>query len=550
MHKTVTGKIIDVFNRRTFKGKIEIRSGKIYRIEECDDVEDVFILPGLIDSHVHIESSMLIPTEFSKMVVPRGTVAVVSDPHEIANVNGIEGVEFMMKNAAKSPLKMFFGAPSCVPATIFETSGAVIDHKDVDYLLTNGCIVLSEMMNFPGVISREAEVMKKIDVAKKHGKKIDGHALGLSNHDLKKYIDAGISTDHECSTLEEAFEKLELGMNILIREGSAAKNFEALSSLIETHTDKVMLCTDDSHPDELLKIGHIDKLIKRGLKKGYSNFDLITVSSVNPVKHYELPVGLLRIGDSADFICVDDLENFNVVCPFINGEPVFERGKNGVTSEKEFPLNYFKAAPITFEDIKIISKGRHTSINVIEAFDGDLFTKKFLWKHNTDEGNEIFPDTKSDILKIVVVNRYNNSKPVVGFIKNFGLKRGAIGGTVAHDSHNIIVVGADDESIVEVCDRIIELKGGIVLKDPELNKIEELPLPYAGLMTNENGISVAEKYDYLNKRAKDMGCTFHAPFMTLAFMSLLVIPEIKLGDRGLFDVTSFNFLPLFNNGEM
>ena len=394
MHKTVTGKIIDVFNRRIFKGKIEIKSGKIYRIEECDDVEDVFILPGLIDSHVHIESSMLIPTEFSKMVVPRGTVAVVSDPHEIANVHGIEGVEFMMKNAAKSPLKMFFGAPSCVPATTFETSGAVIDHKGVDYLLTHGCIVLSEVMNFPGVISGEEEVMKKIDVAKKHGKKIDGHALGLSNHDLKKYIEAGISTDHECSTLDEAFEKLELGMNILIREGSAAKNFEALSSLIETHTDKVMLCTDDSHPDELLKIGHIDKLIKRGLKKGYSIFDLITVSSVNPVKHYGLPIGLLREGDPADFICVDDLENFNVVCTFINGEPVYERGKNGVTSEKEEPLNYFKASPITVEDIKIISKGRHASINVIEAFDGDLFTKKFLWKHNIEEGNEICSDTR------------------------------------------------------------------------------------------------------------------------------------------------------------
>ena len=492
MKRVVSGNIVDVFNRRIFKGIIEIDAGKIVSISGNDLVDDVYILPGLIDSHVHIESSMLIPTEFSKMVVPRGTISVVSDPHEIANVHGVDGVRFMMRNAAKSPLKMFFGAPSCVPATTFETNGATIDHQDVEYLLSNGCIVLSEMMNFPGVIAGEKEVLEKIAVAKKLNKKIDGHALGLSNHDLKKYVDAGITTDHECSTLEEALEKIDLGMNILIREGSAAKNFEALSSLIETHTDKVMLCTDDSHPDELLKIGHIDKLIKRGLKKGYSIFDLITVASLNPIKHYGLPVGMLREGDYADFICVDDLKNFNVVCTFIDGEPVFEKGINRIVSEKEIPLNHFNATSITIEDIKVISKGSKTLINVIEAFDGDLFTKRYSWKHDVEKGEEVLPDTNLDILKIVVVNRYKNETPQIGFIKNFGLKRGAIGGTIAHDSHNIIVVGADDESIVDVCDRLIEMKGGIALKDPELNIADELPLPYSGLMTNENGTDVAK----------------------------------------------------------
>ena len=549
MNREFSGKIIDVFRRRIYGGVIRIVDGKINSIIESDDIEDVYILPGLIDSHVHIESSMLIPTEFSRLVVPRGTVAVVSDPHEIANVHGVKGVEFMLQNAKRSPLKMFFGAPSCVPATEFETNGAVIGHEEIRYLLSNGCIVLSEMMNFPGVISGDKEVMKKIEVAKSLGKKIDGHALGLSNHDLRKYVEAGISTDHECSTLDEALEKIDLGMKILIREGSAAKNFEALSSLIETHTNDVMLCTDDSHPDELLKIGHIDKLIKRGLKKGYSIFDLLTVASVNPVKHYGLPVGLLRIGDPADFICVDDLESFNVTCTFIDGEPVYERGKNKIISVDEIPLNHFNASKIKKEDIKVYSKGCKTSINVIEAFDGDLFTKKFLWQHNYKKGEEVRTDTDLDILKIVVVNRYIDSKPAVGFIRNFGLKSGAIGGSIAHDSHNIILIGVDDESIVKACNRLIDMKGGIALIDPALNVIEELALPYSGLMTNEDGIKVAEKYDALNKKAKELGCGFHAPFMTLAFMSLLVIPEIKIGDKGLFDVTSFNFIPIFENGN-
>ena len=549
MKKSISGKIVDVFHKKIFSGVIQFENGIISDIFKSDDVEDVFILPGLIDSHVHIESSMLIPTEFSKMIVPRGTVSIVADPHEIANVHGISGVEFMLKNAAKSPVKMFFGAPSCVPATRFETSGAVLDHNDVEYLLSNGCIVLSEIMNFPDVINGETEVLKKIEIARKLGKRIDGHALGLSNTDLKKYVEAGIETDHECSTLDEALEKIELGMKILIREGSAAKNFEALSSLIETHTNDVMLCTDDSHPDELLKIGHIDKLIKRGLKKGYSIFDLITVASVNAVFHYGLPVGLLRIGDNADFICVNNLEDFDVVSTYINGEVVFKNGVNKIESQIEMPLNNFNASKISIDDIKIFSENYDTFINVIEAFDGDLFTKKFHWHHGVETGKEIFSDTNGDILKVVVVNRYKKADPKVGFIKNFGLKRGAIGGSIAHDSHNLIILGDDDKSIVDVCNRLIELKGGIALKDPVSNDTIELALPFSGLMTNMAGELVASKYDKLNRAAKNMGCTFNAPFMTLAFMSLLVIPEIKIGDKGLFDVNSFNFISLFSNGK-
>ncbi len=546
MKQFISGKIVDVFNRRIFDGVIVVENKIIVDIYESENVENIFILPGLIDSHVHIESSMLIPTEFSKMIVPRGTVSVVSDPHEIANVHGISGVEFMINNAAKSPVKMFFGAPSCVPATSFETSGATLNHKDVETLLKNGCVVLSEMMNFPGVINGEEEVMKKIAVAKKLGKNIDGHALGLSNQNLKKYVDAGISTDHECSTLEEALEKIELGMKILIREGSAAKNFEALSTLIKTHSDDVMLCTDDSHPDELLKIGHIDKLIKRGLKKGYSIFDLITTASVNPVMHYNLPVGLLRKGDSADFICVDNLDDFTVISTFINGDVVYDKGITFIDSQKEIPLNHFNATKIIAEDIKVYSPGAGTSINVIEAFDGDLYTKNFVWMHNISEGEEVLSDVGSDILKVVIVNRYKKAMPTVGFIKNFGLKSGAIGGSIAHDSHNVILIGVDDQSIIDVGNRLIELKGGIVLKDFGSDQFVELPLPFSGLMTNTPGEKVANKYEELNIAVKSMGCTFNAPFMTMAFMSLLVIPEIKLSDKGLFDVNTFSFLPVFN----
>jgi len=547
MKKSISGNIVDVFNRRVYRGVVEIENKTIVDIYESENVDDVFILPGLIDSHVHIESSMLIPTEFSKLIVPRGTVSIVSDPHEIANVHGISGVEFMMNNAAKSPVKMFFGAPSCVPATTFETSGATLNHKDVETLLKNGCIVLSEMMNFPGVINGEEEVMKKIAVAKKLGKNIDGHALGLSNHDLKKYVDAGISTDHECSTLSEAIEKIELGMKVLIREGSAAKNFEALSSLINTHTNSVMLCTDDSHPDELLKIGHIDKLIKRGLKMGYSIFDLITVASVNPVIHYNLPVGLLRKGDFADFILVDNLSDFNIISTFINGESVFDRGIIHIKAQIETPLNHFNATKISVEDIKVVSKGSNTTINVIEAFDGDLYTSNYLWKHKIKEGDEVLSDTDSDVMKIVIVNRYKKAKPIVGFIKNFGFKHGAIGGSIAHDSHNLIIVGVNDKCIVDVCNRLIELKGGIVLKDPTTSGFVELALQFSGLMSNMPGEYVAAKYEELNTTVKGMGCSFNAPFMTMAFMSLLVIPEIKLSDKGLFDVNTFSFLPVFNN---
>jgi len=547
MKKSISGTIVDVFNRWIYKGIVVIENKIIVDIYESDNVDDVFILPGLIDSHVHIESSMLIPTEFSKMIVPRGTVSVVSDPHEIANVHGISGVEFMMSNAAKSPVKMYFGAPSCVPATTFETSGATLDHNDVEALLKNGCVVLSEMMNFPGVINGDVEVMKKIAIAKKLGKRIDGHALGLSNHNLKKYVDAGISTDHECSTLDEAKEKIKLGMNILIREGSAAKNFEALSSLIKTHPDNVMLCTDDSHPDELLNLGHIDKLIKRGLKKGFSIFDLITVASVNPVKHYNLPVGLLRIGDFADFICVDNLSDFTVISTFINGEAIYSKGITYIDSQIETPLNHFNATKIIEDDIKVYSPGVETSINVIEAFDGDLYTKNFVWKHNIAQGEEVLSNVGCDILKIVIINRYKKAVPTVGFIKNFGLINGAMGGSIAHDSHNLILIGVDDQSIIDVGNRLIELKGGIVLKQKGAEQFVELPLPFSGLMTNVQGEKVANKYEELNTTVKNMGCSFDAPFMTMAFMSLLVIPEIKLSDKGLFDVNTFSFLPVFNN---
>ncbi|MBI9061066.1 MAG: adenine deaminase [Marinilabiliaceae bacterium] len=539
----ISGYIVDVIHQEIFSGIIEIEDNKIISIQRTDVCEDVYILPGLVDSHVHIESSMTIPSRFAQMVTPCGTVAVVSDPHEIANVLGREGVQFMIDDAAKVPLKCFFGVPSCVPATAFETSGSQIAPKDVDYLFDNGGCFLAEMMNFPGVIYDDAEVHEKLRMARQRGKRIDGHAPGLTGDQLKKYIDSGISTDHECSTLEEAIEKIKSGMLIQIREGSAARNFEALWTLIRDYPDKVMLCTDDSHPDLILQQGHVDRLIRIGLKKGLSIFDLYRAALLNPVDHYQIPVGKLQVGDSADFIIVNNLEEFKIQSTYINGGKVAENGEVYFDLSPVQALNAFNCEPIqaTQLEIKIPQDGNW--LRVMDAFDGELLTKTYLWKPNLRKGEVVKPDLKSDILKIVVVNRYKNNDPVVGYIRNFGLKQGAIAGSIAHDSHNIIAVGCDDASLEQVINSIIEVKGGIsAFNGTELQRIS---LPIAGLMTDIPGFKIAKEYELLNDFVKEMGTKLKTPFMTLAFMSLLVIPSLKIGDKGLFDVNSFTFTDLF-----
>ncbi len=539
----VEGNIVDVFKRSIYPGRIIIEKSRIVRIEQTNIKYSNFILPGLIDSHVHIESSMLIPSRFAELVVPRGTVAVVSDPHEIANVLGVEGIEYMIEDADKVPLKCFFGVPSCVPATDFESSGCRIESTDVEYLLQKGAPFLAEMMNFPGVINQDKEVWKKLKLAQQYKVPIDGHAPGVKGDDLVRYSEGGITTDHESFSIEEALEKIKLGIKTQIREGSAARNFEALHELITKEPLNTMLCTDDSHPDLIIKKGHIDRLIRLGLSKGYSIFDMYQVAVINPVEHYNLPVGLLREGDNADFIEVDSLESFNVLATYIDGKRVAESGRVLFEVSKSSVINKFNCTLLVSNDLKVIAPEDNSKVKVMLADDGELLTGEYIWDTNSKKGESIKSNIDEDILKIVVVNRYTPAKPVVGFIKNFGLKQGALASSVAHDSHNIVAIGCDDESLLTAINGIIESKGGIVACNSQQKLLLELPV--AGLMSTLPGEEIAHNYTALNAFVKEMGCDMKAPFMTLAFMSLLVIPSLKIGDKGLFDVNKFAFTSLF-----
>lgn len=541
----ITGHIVDLFKRRIFDGDIFIENGRIAAIEACDTVKDQFIIPGLIDSHVHVESTMLTPSRFADLIVPRGTVGVVTDPHEIANVVGVAGVDFMIADSKHVPVKFFFGAPSCVPATAFETSGAVLDSKAIELLLKRDDIwFLSEMMNFPGVVFDDKEVWQKIKLAHYYKKPIDGHAPGLKGDDLRKYAGAGITTDHECAFLDEALQKIEQGMMIQIREGSAARNFDSLYPLFGSHPDRLMLCTDDSHPDQLLNEGHIDRLLRRGIEKQINIFDLLRAATVNPVQHYGLPVGLLREGDRADFVVVKDLKNFQVLQTWIDGSQVYDAVKGVLFDLPSIqPVNSFRTDLVEISKLRTMIPSDKSFVKVIDIADGELLTKSSLWQPEVDESREVSPDVKQDILKLVVVNRYTAEEPMVGFVRNLGLKSGAIGGTVAHDSHNIIVAGVDDESILAVINGLIQAKGGIASYADGC--FDLLPLPVGGLMSAEDGASVALKYQQLNDKARHLGSKLKAPFMSLAFLSLLVIPSLKLGDKGLFDVDKFSFTSLF-----
>ena len=536
----VSGNVIDVVGQRIYQGTLVIDEGKIIDIREEPAHSDQYIAPGLVDAHIHIESSMLIPSEFARLASVHGTVATVSDPHEIANVLGIEGVKFMIENGKKVPFKFFFGAPSCVPATAFETSGARLGVEEVEELLRMTEVkYLSEMMNFPGVLFQDKEVMAKLELAKKIGKPIDGHAPGVRGEDAKKYILAGISTDHECYTKEEALEKIRYGMKILIREGSAAKNFEALSSLIEEYPDMVMLCSDDKHPNDLA-LGHVNELIIRALNKGYDLMKVLRCCTFNPVRHYGLEVGLLQKGDPADFIVVDNLKDFRIRASFITGEKVAEAGHTCIQSVQTEACNNFNTGLMNRNEL--ILKPRGSTIKVQKALEGQLITELILTEPKIVLDN-VVSDPDRDILKLVVKNRYDEAPSAIGFIGNIGLKRGALASCVAHDSHNILAMGADDDSIFRAINLIIESRGGISLVDGPLEVI--LPLPYAGIMSGDDGSLVAKKYDWMDKKTKEMGCTLSAPYMTLSFMALLVIPALKLSDKGLFDGTRFRFTDIF-----
>ncbi len=537
---TIGGQIVDLVNSRIFSGVVIVEDGKITKIEEQPVGNTQYIMPGFVDAHVHIESSMLVPSEFARLATCHGTVATVSDPHEIANVLGKEGVRYMIENGKKVPFKFFFGAPSCVPATAFETSGHVLNAADVEELLASDDIYyLSEMMNYPGVIFDDPEVMAKIAAAKRFGKPIDGHAPAVMGDDLRKYAGAGITTDHECYTTEEAMEKINLGMKILIREGSAAKNFEALIPLMATQPDKLMFCSDDKHPDELVK-GHVDALVRRAIALGYDVMDVLKAASLNAVKHYNLNVGLLQQGDDADFIVVDDLHNPVAKQTYIKGVLVAEKGVSNIRYVELGTPNIFERPYLYAQDLFVPDKGK--KIKVIDCINGQLLTKCFTTEPKVVDGG-IVSDVDRDILKIVVVNRYQPYTPSVAFIKGFGLKRGALASSVAHDSHNLVAVGVTDSDILHAVNLLIEHTGGVTAYCG--TEMLAVPLPVAGLMSNEDGYEVAAAYQNADALAKRLGSTLYAPFMTLAFMALLVIPELKLSDRGLFDVKKFGITSIY-----
>lgn len=537
--KQISGKLIDVHSRNIYPAIITISGDRIESIVKVDKAPDVFILPGLIDSHIHIESSMITPGSFARAAVSRGTIAVVSDPHEIANVLGMDGVKFMIEDSKKVPLKFFFGAPSCVPATSFERSGGTLDHKQVKELLDlNEIKFLSEMMNFPGVINDDPEVLKKISSAKEKGKPVDGHAPGLRGDQLKKYIKAGISTDHECSTIEEAREKISLGMKVLIREGSAARNLDALKDLFKTDPEMIMLCSDDLHPEMLAK-RHINKIVSRLVNDGYDLFNVLRSCTVNPSEHYMLNTGLLKPGQPADFIVVDHYNTMNVIETWINGAKVYANGNIFFNYDEPVPLNKFNCSVIKKEDIQVLRMGEN--MRVILAYDKELFTGETIVK--TSGSDYVNADPDKDILKIVVKDRYEDSPPVVGFIRGFGLKDGAFASSVAHDSHNIICVGSNDEDIVQAINEIVKLRGGLSVSSA--GKISSLQLKIAGIMSEQSCESVASSYEGLSQKVQSLGCSLSAPYMTLSFMALLVIPELKIGDKGLFDVNQFRLVPLF-----
>lgn len=538
----IKSNLIDLVAKETYAAEIVIENNKIISITKISETLNTYILPGFVDAHVHVESSMLVPSEFARIAVVHGTIGTISDPHEIANVLGVAGVDYMIDNAKQVPFHFYFGAPSCVPATNFETAGAVIDSNDIDQLLSRKEIVyLAEMMNFPGVIYKDEEVLKKLASAKKHNKPIDGHAPGLMGEEMKTYFDAGITTDHECFGYIEALEKLQHGVKVLIREGSAAKNFETLISLLKDYPEQIMFCCDDKHPDNLIE-SHINDHVKRALKLGHDLYNVLRAASYNVIKHYNLPIGLLQVGDNADFIEINNLQDFTILKTYINGNVVAENGKSFITSGDSPIVNNFNCSIKQVSDFKLKNEGDR--IRVIECLDGQLITDELCMTSYAVNGFEE-SNIEQDILKIAVVNRYNDAPIAKAFIKNIGLKQGAIASCVAHDCHNIVVVGTNDDDMCKAVNLIIKAKGGISLANGTEEMVLELPI--AGIMTNQAAEEVADAYTKLDKRAKALGSKLRAPYMSLSFMALLVIPELKLSDKGLFNGKRFEFTDVFVN---
>ena len=563
-----TAYILDVLTSSVYPARITVEEGIFKQIvpimvdgETKVDVEGL-MLPGFIDSHIHIESSMLTPAQFAKVAVMHGTTSVVCDPHEIANVSGIDGIEFMIENASTVPFNFYFSAPSCVPATSFETSGAVLNSDEIEYLLQKDEVVaLGEMMNFPGVIHGDKEVLKKLELARKYKKPIDGHAPLVSGEDLDKYLEQYIVTDHECSNFQEAIEKKQKGMKIMVRDGSSAKNMEALfdfterinylknqesfgiipSEVLERRIHSPIfdfIVSDDKNSRDLIN-GHLNLSVKKAVELGIDIIKAIEMVTINPASHYNLDAGAIVTGARADFIIIDNIIDFNILKTYVAGECVYD-GENVLFDAPDVETeNRIDAPKKTAQDFDILFDGDECEVNVIECFNGELLTKKATAKLYVDNG-KVMPSIYDDVLKISVVERYGHNNVANAFIKGFGLKKGAIASSIAHDSHNIIVIGYNSEDMAEAVNTVIENKGGIAVVSEDFS--DSLPLPIAGLMSNEDAFVVAKKLRQLQKMAYALGCKMDSPFMTMAFMALLVIPSIKISDKGLFDGDNFEFM--------
>lgn len=550
MNKVFKGHIVDVVNHEIYDGEFVIENGRITslrRVQLPANREYSYFMPGFIDSHVHIESSMMTPREFARVAVTHGSIGAIADPHEIANVMGVEGIDFMIQNSRDVLFNFAFGAPSCVPSCggEIETSGAVIDAQATEQLMARDDIgFLAEMMNYVGVLNGDPEVLAKIEAARRNGKPVDGHAPGLTGEQRRRYAEAGISTDHECSTIEEGRACVDAGMKVIIREGSAAKDYRTLSPLIDEAPGSVLLCTDDCHPDDLIR-GHINLTVKRAMQDGYDMWNILQAACVNPQKHYGLQWGLLQDNDPATFIIVKNFgPHFRVTNTIIRGREAFSyntsigslrsktRAFDEVLSMRDHYPNNFVAAPITSEDIRLDMQ-RGDTAHIILASEGSLLTGHDVVTICGDPMKDAcYP--WHDVQKIVVYNRYvQGAKPKVGLIRGFGISHGAIASTIAHDCHNIVAIGSSDEFIVMAINRIVEMKGGMVaIADDEMR---DLPLPIAGLLSPLDGYEVAYFNRLICDMAQEAGCVLKAPFITMGFMCLPVIPELKLTDKHLWD---------------
>lgn len=537
MSRPIEGNIVDVLTGEIFPGRIGHEGGVITSVERTPGPFRSFLVPGFIDCHVHIDSSLLCPSRFAEAAVPHGTTAVVTDPHEIANVLGVPGIAWMREDAACAPFRVFFTAPSCVPATPFETSGATLGPAEVEKLLAEDDVVaLGEVMNYHGAIARDPDVMAKIRAARVSGKPIDGHGPLLAGNALREYLSLGISTDHECTGAAEAFEKHDLGMRILVRDGSAAKNLAALAPFARMH--EFLLVTDDILASDLLA-GHLDTRLATAVSLGVEPLHALRAATIRPAEHYRLPLGAMAKGRKADAVRVADLSSFAVEEVYIGGTLVAAGGAAAFAPRPVPMPGAIRIAPKGADDFALPASGRSAKVRVIRVIPDEIVTGSETADLRVEHGR-VVPDAGRDVLLISVVNRYREAPVASGFVSGFGLKTGAIASSVAHDSHNIIAVGTNPGDMAAAVGAIVRESGGLAACGGGSATV--LPLPLAGLMSGDPPRDVHERLERLHAAACGMGCVLPRPFMTLSFLSLLVIPRLKIGDRGLFDADAFRFV--------